>query len=952
MQRLQFNRIVILIIAIFCAALAAVFLFTLPAAGQSEPSNAPAAVSAAPASVSGASAALSAQAKRPPLALPAGKGAGEATLETGEAGLIINEILFNPASGGSEWVELKNTGASPAAINGYGLTGQDGRWYRFPDDLPPVPPGAFVLVIFDGLGAAPTANDIDFSDNLATLHTPPGLTDIFGDAAGQCALFNRFLPEYHSLFLPLVQKDRQAWNPAVPAAPPADFPPSALVSFLAWGAPPQAELLTAGEITSAGQPQRFSIPPWYKSLARGLGANRLNQPVPNETIGLLPGGQPAWPAVLSTAAVFSTADDWALYQASQATPGSENAGPLIAWFYPPAGAQIAGGTFTISWARPEGAAGYRFQLDDESSFNTPLVDVSLADAAYTPAANVPDGAYFWRVKTYLPGGLEGPWSPAVPVQSVTLATAYTSGVSGYVQKTISIPWQMQRKDTGMLCLDGDPESGASAWDSPHTTSSAAVPSTAAVPTAHDSASSVRAAIAMLASYYGGRLSQDHIGYAIFGGGSPDGDLGHALGVNLPPDPAISNTLAWALGLAPDEIPARPGKPTFLQIKTWIHEDRPVLSVIPGHIRLINGYTEYTLGGVTWQWLLLVDPWDRPKWVRYNDENMIYTWVGPAAPGGAPGVRSDPDEDHDGMADTLDDSDGDGIVDFDERYRFHTDPAAADSDHDQVPDQLDLSETLFNSAGAFEWRDPDIDGDGLRKELDPDNDAIQNDGMIDGCEDDNRDGRFAPGLGETFNFQPSDDLAIHAVLTWPALGADLDLHLLRPGGTLWTKDDCFFLNKTPDWGQPGTACDDPRMGDDCRSGCTIEVVRLPRPEPGVYIVLVHYYALSAQAERPSAAGGAAPPSPAHLRYREPPQTGEMELGSETAAATLTLWVNGIPYTFGPRPLTSQQMWTVASIDWPSGQVTTIDKVAFITNATSAAAAATTAAPLPGGSAAIK
>ena len=37
--------------------------------------------------------------------------------------------------------------------------------------------------------------------------------------------------------------------------------------------------------------------------------------------------------------------------------------------------------------------------------------------------------------------------------------------------------------------------------------------------------------------------------------------------------------------------------------------------------------------------------------------------------GLPNARSDEDEDEDGVADTIDDSDGDGVVDFDERYRF-------------------------------------------------------------------------------------------------------------------------------------------------------------------------------------------------------------------------------------------------------------------------------------------
>jgi P pilus assembly chaperone PapD len=47
----------------------------------------------------------------------------------------INEVMFYPQSGQSEWVELKNAGTSPVSLQGWGLTDEDGSWYRFPSDL-------------------------------------------------------------------------------------------------------------------------------------------------------------------------------------------------------------------------------------------------------------------------------------------------------------------------------------------------------------------------------------------------------------------------------------------------------------------------------------------------------------------------------------------------------------------------------------------------------------------------------------------------------------------------------------------------------------------------------------------------------------------------------------------------------------------------------------------------
>lgn len=100
-----------------------------------------------------------------------------------------------------------------------------------------------------------------------------------------------------------------------------------------------------------------------------------------------------------------------------------------------------------------------------------------------------------------------------------------------------------------------------------------------------------------------------------------------------------------------------------------------------------------------------------------------------------------------------DSDGDGIVDFDEVYRFGTNPHLADSDSDGVNDKDEihsytiLEESALNLAGSYKKTDfdlslvrfiagidseymSDVDGDGLRAELDPDSDG---DGLLDGVD---------------------------------------------------------------------------------------------------------------------------------------------------------------------------------------------------------------------------
>lgn len=129
-----------------------------------------------------------------------------------DAPVVINEVMPLALGEDLPWVELYvNTAAVflPLVGNGAGADGGDasaapsgafaasrmagwqlrdgdGNAYTLPADLPALPPETFVLVHFDGQGAA--ANDYDASDGRVELHTPAGLTTIF-DPVDQVALF-------------------------------------------------------------------------------------------------------------------------------------------------------------------------------------------------------------------------------------------------------------------------------------------------------------------------------------------------------------------------------------------------------------------------------------------------------------------------------------------------------------------------------------------------------------------------------------------------------------------------------------------------------------------------------------------------------------------------------------------------------------------------------------------
>ncbi len=621
-----------------------------------------------------------------------------------ESQIIINEVMFYPETGSSEWVELKNISSSPVSVRGWGLTDEDGNWYKFPQDLPDVPAGDFVVVIFDGQGS--TSNDLDFTDHVVNLHSPNGLVNIFEDGADQVSLY--MVSEF--LFLPSITNNNPNATVFQETSTSSGLP---IASFFAWGANPDQSAFNAINtgIWAEGM---------YKDL-NDIGEISLPVLIPGQSLGLLPGSQTIY------------ADNWTYYPVNLTTQGMNNPVPGISLYDPIDGATIDSETFAIGWQAVDGATGYKFQMDSNSDFSSPEYDLVLPGQAFVANSPVPEGTYYWRVKVLIDPN-EGVWSSSKEIKSIAYPT--TDALSKVAaEKVLGIGWKLQRKDTNMVCLAGDAEIGDTSWDLPH-------PATG-TPKPHGSNYCERASVSMLASYYGGNLSQERIAYNDYQGTT--NDLGHGLtNVN------INTTLSWA-GIP---VTRQSGKPSFLTIVSWIDANRPLISLRPGHFRVIDGYREFQSGDQTVQQIHLLDPWNNARWVNYTDDATSTVWVGPAGSSGAPNVRSDEDIDGDGIRDTLDDSDGDGLVDFDERERFHTNPNNSDSDGDGVKDKADMREYLFNNSGDYAPRRADWDGDGFRKELDPDNDRKYNDGTEDGCEDSNNNGKLDEG--ERNNFNSADD----------------------------------------------------------------------------------------------------------------------------------------------------------------------------------------------------
>jgi hypothetical protein len=83
------------------------------------------------------------------------------------------------------------------------------------------------------------------------------------------------------------------------------------------------------------------------------------------------------------------------------------------------------------------------------------------------------------------------------------------------------------------------------------------------------------------------------------------------------------------------------------------------------------------------------------------------------------------------------------------------------------------------------------------------------------------------------------------MSWNVLGADIDLHIRPPAGAnnnTWNySGDVAYYNTNPNWGNPNSRNDDPRLHRDCITTCNSEQITANTLAPGTYRVMAHYYA---------------------------------------------------------------------------------------------------------------
>ena len=306
-------------------------------------------------------------------------------------------------------------------------------------------------------------------------------------------------------------------------------------------------------------------------------------------------------------------------------------------------------------------------------------------------------------------------------------------VVGVSAESLLINPQIQHKDTKMLCLEGCNLTGNDAWDKPHD-EDRIYP--------HGENYCLRACISMINSYYQEghikKLSQDYISYKLFkdmawgdyDANEPEGDLGHNKTILLNDAEAL---LMWALKNVEIEVDGTNVghvNLNYVKIREKINEKHPFIFCNNSHFMVLSGYNVKNEDDRQVVYVTIIDPWDKSSTERRLDDggeigindDFIAVWGWWVANEPVLDPLKDPKS-------ISIDSDGDGIVDFDEEMRFSTlfknPDTDKDTDKDCLPDKLEIQMYTFiyddtTEKYVFDQRDtkkPYADTDGIRAEKD-------------------------------------------------------------------------------------------------------------------------------------------------------------------------------------------------------------------------------------------
>ncbi len=421
----------------------------------------------------------------------------------------------------------------------------------------------------------------------------------------------------------------------------------------------------------------------------------------------------------------------------------------------PSGATLylsEGDSVPFAWQGVPGALRYTLSV-----FNSDSALVYQKETYRTAEQALLDtGVYLWKVRAERPNE-EYSMEDVSAINSTRLNVRRFSPELATEWRSKGVKSVSGRKDTPMLEVIWGEYADLREWDRPHLN--------------HEYINEVQGyscwaiGIKNLNAYYGGTLTLDEIIWHVM---TSEGRGNVNTFATFTAAALTSSKYFYGLQYALDSnevyqrIEHKRDYLTYDKVKEFIDEDKILyISVIRppnlgggGHVMLIDGYGK--IGNSTFFELVNIDNYGNIANMGTDSLlKMLDTYTIIDRP---PNVRNmSPDLgvfQYDSAVDSVvikwTDSDGDGMVDFDEKYRFMTNPNLADSDTDGVKDKdeiysytilekvdYNLETVNLNTSNlktamvikgiASEYM-ADVDGDGIRAELDPDSD---DDGLKDG-----------------------------------------------------------------------------------------------------------------------------------------------------------------------------------------------------------------------------
>ena len=389
----------------------------------------------------------------------------------------------------------------------------------------------------------------------------------------------------------------------------------------------------------------------------------------------------------------------------------------------------------FAWREVDGAKSYRLNVlsaADSATVFQKITEKNQADAA------LDSGEYLWRVESSEYGLGSAVWEgDAKPLDNLfwQRISVFTD-TAWILENKLDVTPLAARKDTRLLDVKWGEMAFAREWDEPHLEHSH-----------YDEEESDRCwavGAQALNHYYGGNISQDEIklkfkGYpnlSVFSDSIKAKILGaflHSAQGRLD-DIYFPSLLLWVLN-ENASLTRKDSLPSETDVKTWINAGIPLYVWTERHVMILDAY-RISLSGRMDVRLLNTDNDGTVEW-RVLKSLALEGFIAANVNGS---VRMSDARIHT-------DSDGDGMMDYDEIERFGTNPENPDSDGDGINDKTEVFSYMIRDSltdkdssswkyGITQLTYADIDGDSLRAELDWDSDGG---GKADGAEDKNKNG---------------------------------------------------------------------------------------------------------------------------------------------------------------------------------------------------------------------